>query len=87
MDACALLTKEEIETVQGSPITITRATAQTLTLKLFSVSDGTNTGDVSIPMSVLLGDTNANGVVNAADISQTKSQSGQSVGPRISARM
>jgi hypothetical protein len=28
------------------------------------------------PLSVLLGDTNANGSVNSSDISQTKSQSG-----------
>jgi hypothetical protein len=70
-------------TINGSVVTVDLsnvANAQTLTLTLFSVSDGTNTGDVSIPMSVLLGDTNANRVVNAADISQTKSQSGQSVG-------
>ena len=30
-------------------------------------------------MSLLVGDTNANGVVNASDISQAKSQSGQAV--------
>ncbi|MGH8100856.1 MAG: dockerin type I domain-containing protein, partial [Chthoniobacterales bacterium] len=70
-------------TINGSVVTVNLsnvANAQTLTLKIFSVSDGANTGDVSSPMSVLLGDTNANGVVNAADISQTKSQSGQSLG-------
>lgn len=69
--------------VNGSVVTadLTNvANAQVLTLQLNSVSDGTNTGNVTIPMAVLLGDTNANGVVNAADISQTKSQSGQSVG-------
>jgi hypothetical protein len=31
-------------------------------------------------MGVLLGDTTGDGFVNSADISQTKSQSGQSVG-------
>jgi hypothetical protein len=70
-------------TVNGSVVTVDLtgvANAQTLVLTLFSVSDGTNQNDVAIPMSVLLGDTNANGAVNAADISQTKSQSGQSVG-------
>jgi hypothetical protein len=43
---------------------------------LVSVSDGTNTGDLAIPMAVLAGDTNADRSVNSADISQTKSQSG-----------
>ncbi len=31
-------------------------------------------------MAVLVGDTNGDGFVNSADISQTKSQSGQTVG-------
>jgi len=53
--------------------------AQTLTINLLGVSDGSNTGDVHIPMGVLLGDTNADGFVNSADISQTKSQSGNAV--------
>ncbi len=52
----------------------------TLTLTLFGVSDGTNTNDVSIRMSVLLGDTTASSSVNASDIAQTKSQTGQPVG-------
>ena len=54
--------------------------AQTLTINLVGVSGGGNSGNVSIPMSVLAGDTNGDGFVNSADISQTKSQSGQSVG-------
>ena len=53
------------------------ADAQVLTVKLGSVSDGVNTGDVSIRMAVLPGDTNAGGSVNSSDISQTKLQSGQ----------
>jgi hypothetical protein len=53
--------------------------AQTLTINLLGVSDGPNTGDVHIPVSVLLGDTTADRFVNSADISQTKSQSGQAV--------
>ncbi|HEU0210148.1 MAG TPA: dockerin type I domain-containing protein, partial [Candidatus Udaeobacter sp.] len=48
-----------------------------LTITLVDVSDGTTTGNVSIPMHVLLGDTTGNGTVNASDVSQTKSQSGQ----------
>jgi hypothetical protein len=31
-------------------------------------------------MNILIGDTNGNGAVNATDVSQTKSRSGQSVG-------
>jgi hypothetical protein len=53
--------------------------AQRLTITLLGVNDGTNTGNVSIPMGVLLGDTTADGFVNSTDIAQTKSQSGQLV--------
>ena len=53
--------------------------AQTLTINLFGVNTGT-VADFSVPMSVLVGDTNADAFVNSADISQTKSQSGQIVG-------
>jgi hypothetical protein len=55
------------------------ANAQTLTITLTNVSDGTNVGNVSLPMAVLLGDTTANGAVNSSDIAQTQSQSGQPV--------
>jgi hypothetical protein len=53
--------------------------AQTIQVTLVAVNDGTATTDISIPMSVLVGDTTANKFVNSADISQTKSQSGQGV--------
>ena len=53
--------------------------AQRLTVTLLGASDGTNTGDLSVPMGVLLGDTSGNGSVNASDVSQTKLQSGQVV--------
>jgi hypothetical protein len=53
--------------------------AQRITVTLHNVNDGTHTGDVPIPMGVLVGDTNANGTVSAADVAQTKSQSGQPV--------
>src|SRR6185295_4758914 len=52
----------------GSEVTINLTgvtNAQTLTISLDGVSDGTNTGCITIPMSVLLGDTNGNGTVNA----------------------
>ncbi len=49
----------------GNQVTINLtgvANAQNLSLTLFNVNDGTNTSDVSIPMSVLLGDTNGDRV-------------------------
>ncbi len=66
-------------TVAGNQVTVNLTgvtNAQVITITLFGVNDGTNAGDVSVPMSVLLGDTNANGSVNSSDISQTKVQSG-----------
>jgi hypothetical protein len=53
--------------------------AQKITLTLFAVSDGTKTGDVSVPMNILIGDSTADRFVNSADITQTKSQSGNSL--------
>ena len=70
-------------TVSGNVVTVNLAgvtNAQRLGLTLHNVCDGTVGGDVFIPMGVLLGDTNANGQVNAADVAQTKSQSGVPVG-------
>ncbi len=52
------------------------ANVQTINVTLFDVNGSTN---VMVPMSILIGDTNANGTVNASDVSQTKSQVGQPV--------
>ena len=68
--------------VSGPVVTVplTNVTnAQRIEIKLTSVTDGINTGDVVIPMSILIGDTTGNGSVNASDVSQTKLQSGQAV--------
>jgi hypothetical protein len=68
--------------VNGSQVAVTLtnvSNAQTLTINLLGVSDGTNSGNVAIPMTVLAGDTNADRTVNSADITQTKAQSGRSV--------
>jgi hypothetical protein len=55
--------------------------AQYVTVALHNVSDTAgHIGDEATTMGALLGDTNADGFVNSADISQTKSQSGQPVG-------
>jgi hypothetical protein len=69
-------------TVNGAVVTVnlTKVTnAQTITITLSNVSDGTNVGNVSLPMAVLLGDTNADRFCDAVDVSQTKSQSGNPV--------
>ncbi len=46
-------------------------------IQLNGVSDGIDAIDITVPLAVLLGDTNGNGTVNASDIGQTKAQSGQ----------
>jgi hypothetical protein len=67
-------------TVSGPAVTIPLTNvgnAQTIRVRLNSVNNST---DVTIPMSVLIGDTSDNGVVNAADVAQTKAQLGAVVG-------
>ncbi len=69
-------------TVSGSQVTVNLtnvSNAQVITITLTGVNDGTHSSSVNIPMAVLVGDTSANGSVNATDVSQTKVQSGQSV--------
>ncbi|MEP6810739.1 MAG: dockerin type I domain-containing protein, partial [Chthoniobacterales bacterium] len=70
-------------TVSGSTITIPLtnvANAQTIAVTLNNVNDGTSTRSFTIPMSVLIGDINANGGVSASDIGQVKAMTGQTVG-------
>ena len=55
------------------------ANAQKITLTLTNVNNGLSTMAVNVPMGVLLGDTSGNGIVNATDVSQTKSRSGQAI--------
>lgn len=69
-------------TVNNTQVTVNLtnvSNAQTLTINLLGVTAGVNSGDVGVPMSVLLGDTTGNGAVNSSDISQTQSQSGQAM--------
>ncbi len=64
--------------VSGNQVTVNLtnvSNVQTLTVNLI----GTSIGNVSVPMSVLLGDTTADRSVNSADVGQTKSRSGQVV--------
>jgi hypothetical protein len=53
--------------------------AQTISITLHGVTTGGATGDVVIPMGVLLGDVNANRLVNSTDTSLVQAQSGQGV--------
>jgi uncharacterized repeat protein (TIGR01451 family) len=69
--------------ISGNQVTVNCTgvpNAQTIAINLTGVNNGTSVGNVSIPMGVLLGDTNADRSVNSADIAQTKSQSGKVVG-------
>ncbi|MDQ6860943.1 MAG: dockerin type I domain-containing protein [Verrucomicrobiota bacterium] len=52
----------------------------TLTLALNGVNDGTTTGTATITVPVLVGDSNGDGAVNAADATQTRNNSGQLAG-------
>lgn len=53
---------------------------QTIAVTLNNVSYGTGTGNITVSMGVLAGDTTGNRVVNSTDISQTKAISGQPFG-------
>ena len=55
------------------------ANAQRLVLEFRGVTDGVNTGNFTLQIGFLVGDTSGNGIVNASDVSQTKAQSGQLV--------
>jgi hypothetical protein len=54
--------------------------AQTIQVTLTGVSNGTTTGSVTVPMGVLLGDSNADRAVNTGDTQITRSRSGQLAG-------
>ena len=67
-------------TVAGPVVTVPLTNvpnAQTTTVILHGVNTGSNYGNVTIPMSLLIGDVNNTRAVNATDVSQTKLQSGQ----------
>jgi len=68
--------------VSGSQVTVNLTgviNVQRITVTLFNVNDGTHMGNVPISMGVLIGDVNGNAVVNASDVSLTKSQVGNAV--------
>ena len=68
--------------VAGGTVTIDITGApdvQRLSIQLSNVSDGTNLGNVTIPMGLLLGDTGGNGNVGSSDIGQTKAAAASGV--------
>src|SRR5438477_1053457 len=68
--------------INGSVVTVNCTgipNASDIAITLTNVNDGTNVGNVSIPMGVLVGDTTADRFVDSGDIAQTKSQSGHAV--------
>jgi hypothetical protein len=68
-----------IVSADGTKVTVNltdTSNAQTITLTLSGVNDGTNTGDVTVRMGVFVGDSTNNAVVNSSDISQIKLQAG-----------
>ena len=52
-------------------------TGQLISVELESVNDRIATTDIVIPMGMLVGDTNGDGVVNSDDSLQTRNRSGQ----------
>ncbi|MEP6685959.1 MAG: FG-GAP-like repeat-containing protein [Verrucomicrobiota bacterium] len=74
----------------GSGSATTTVSGNTVTVNLTGITDqhnyvitltsvNGNASNISIPIGILRGDTNGNAAVNAADIGQTKAQSGQAV--------
>ena len=71
-------------TVSGNVVTIPLtniANAQRIHVRINGVNSAaySPSSDFTVPMSLLVGDTNANGMVNAADVAQTKARLGESV--------
>jgi hypothetical protein len=68
--------------VNGSVVTIPLtgiANGQTTEVMLFNVSNGSGSGDIRIPLSVLVGDVNGDRGVTSSDIGQTKAASSSGV--------
>jgi uncharacterized delta-60 repeat protein len=53
------------------------ANEQTIMVTFSGLSDGTTTGDLNVPMAILIADTNGDRTVNSSDVSQTKGRVGQ----------
>ena len=71
--------------VSGAVVTVPLtniANAQIIHVRIFGVNGAADTPatDFDVVMGILVGDTNGNGTVNAADVAQTKGRLGQTVG-------
>ena len=71
-------------TVSGAVVTVPLtniANAQVINVRINGVNGAADApaADFNIPMGILIGDTSANRIVNATDVSQTKSRVGQPV--------
>ena len=68
--------------VSGNQVTVNLTAvgnAQRIAVTLVNVSDGTNAGDVTVPMGVLLGDVNASARVDSGDVSLVRQQTLQTL--------
>ena len=68
-----------VVSVNGAVVTVPLtnvANAQTISVTLFDVHQGAQAADMAVQMSVLIGDTTSNRIVNSADIGETKAASG-----------
>jgi hypothetical protein len=54
--------------------------AQTLRVSLLGLNDGSKTGNLDVPLSLLIGDTTSDRAVNSGDATQTRARSGQTTG-------
>jgi hypothetical protein len=66
--------------ISGNTVTIPLTSvvnAQTLSIRLNAADNGASTADVLVPLSVLIGDTNGDRVVNGGDAIQTRARAGQ----------
>ena len=62
---------------RGSEVTVNLSdvsNAQTITVNLVGLTDGVTSDTVSVPMTVLVGDSATNGSVNSSDISKIKTE-------------
>jgi hypothetical protein len=75
--------------ISGTDVTVNCTNvpnAQTVAINLVGVNDGTNTGNVNVPMGVLLGDVNATGLVDGNDVAAVQSHTRQPVNSDAQAR-
>lgn len=71
-------------TASGNQITMNLtgvSNAQTIEITIFGANGGSGTSDIKFPVGFLLGDTSNDGVVNVADITETRRASGQVPAP------